>query len=251
MARISDMKGEEIVVWQKACKWFSYSVQAILLKTAKPGDRGLIWQNIGTSFAIKRKPNPLFITNAHVICSDNGEPYDNKNLAFVTHLSSDKAVVCGISIKIIEKTLDIAVFEASKEGEDILPVRFADPTVLQIGTSVASIGFPIPKDPILTPTGGQLTTNRRLATGFISSNECLVKFDQLTRALKHYEINMFSYPGLSGAPVFDINGFVVGINRGSRLFETNIAAYGYAIRGHEIIMCMEKNGIEIEVNPNS
>jgi S1-C subfamily serine protease len=247
-------------MWQKACKRFSYSVQAILLKTAREGGKGFIWQNIGTSFAIKRKPNPLFITNAHVICSNNGEPYNNKNLAFVAHHSSEKPIICGIDIKFIDKTLDIAVFEASKEGEDISPVIFAEPTVLQIGASVASIGFPIPENPKLTPTGGQLSTNRRLATGFISSNECLSNFGILTKELKHYEINMFSYPGLSGAPVFNIDGFVVGINCGnlsyieqvgSSLYSQHVTAYAYAIRGHEIIMCMEKNGIEIEVNPNS
>jgi hypothetical protein len=59
---------------------------------------------------------------------------------------------------------------------------------------------------------------------------------------------MLSYPGLSGSPVFDIEGRVIGINRGSALFLHNIASYAYAIQSPEIIECLGKNHIEIELS---
>jgi S1-C subfamily serine protease len=236
-------------MWRTAYKKILYSVHAVLLETPKSGTQPKYWQTIGTSFSIKGKPNPLLITNAHVVCNENGIPYNEKHLALAAIMPEGKAGVAGVGIRFIEKSLDIAVFEVSKEALDIVPATFAKPAVLEIGTAVASVGFPIPPKPKLRLGGGSLTIIKRLATGFISTHDMKPEFDRESSELKHYEINMLSYPGLSGAPVFDIKGLVIGINRGNILISRdNFAAYAYAIRGPEIIEYLEKNNIKIEIN---
>lgn len=236
-------------MWRAAYKKILYSVHAVLLETPRSATQPRYWQTIGTSFAIKGRPNPLLITNAHVVCAPNGTPYDQKRLALAAMMPENKARVAGVAIISIAKNIDIAVLEASKEALDIVPAAFAQPVVLDIGTSVASVGFPIPPAPKLRPGGGSLDVIKRLATGYISSCDTKPEFDQETTGLKHYEINMLSYPGLSGAPVFDINGSVVGMNRGNIAFgEGNVAAYAYAIRGIEIIEYLGRNNIKIEIS---
>ncbi|MGA2587155.1 MAG: serine protease [Candidatus Aminicenantales bacterium] len=236
-------------MWRTAYKKISYSVHAVILETPKSGTQPKYWRTIGTSFSIKGKPNPLLITNAHVVCNENGIPYDEKHLALAAFMPESKAGVAGVGIRFIEKSLDISVFEVSKEAVDIVPATFAKPAVLEIGAAVASVGFPIPHQPILRPGGGSLTITKRLATGFISANDMKPEFDRESAELTHYEINMLSYPGLSGAPVFDVNGFVIGMNHGSILTSGgNVAAYAYAIRGPEIIAYLERNNIKIEIS---
>jgi hypothetical protein len=244
-----DAIGRVQKMWRAAYKKILYSVHAVLLETPRSATQPRYWQTIGTSFAIKGRPNPLLITNAHVVCAPNGTPYDQKRLVLAAIMPESKAGIAGVAIKSIEKNIDIAVFEVSKEAFDIMPAVFAKPVVLEIGTAVASVGFPIPPKPKLRPGGGSLDIIKRLATGYISIHDSKPEFDRETRELKHYEINMLSYPGLSGAPVFDINGFVVGMNRGNILVGGgNVAAYAYAIRGTEIIEYLKRNNIEIEIN---
>ncbi len=222
-------------MWQKACKRISYSVQAVLLETREKGSKAVRWDNVGTSFAIGGKTGPFFITSAHVVCDLNGKPCDPKRLALSGHINGKKAVICGVGIVHIDQSIDIAVLEGSREGEAILPVTFAGPNILSVGTPVASMGYPIPAEPELTESGGHLTTARRLATGFVSAGDSLPEFDSQTAKLNQYEINMFSYPGLSGAPVFNLDGRVIGMNRGSLELRGHEAAYAYAVRGVELV----------------
>jgi hypothetical protein len=163
-------------MWQEACKRFTHSVHAILLETPRAGRRPRNIETIGTSFSIKGKPDPFFITNAHVICKESGEAYDEKNLILAPYLPDGKGAACGIGILFIEKSLDIAVFRASEDAESAVPAVFAKPTILEVGTPVASIGFPIPPKTELYPGGGKFKIIKRLATGFISGNNMQINF---------------------------------------------------------------------------
>jgi len=235
-------------MWQKGCEQMLYSVGAILLKTPAAGNQPMRWNTIGTSFMIKGKPDLFFITNTHVICNKDGKDYNEKDLALVTFLPGPRAAICGIKIEFVEKGLDIAVLSSSKEGEDAKPVLFAKPSVLGMGSSVASIGFPIPPAPkTIDSKRGSLTVVKRLSTGFISSIDFRPNLGPAVADLGHYEINMLAYPGLSGAPVFDINGLVIGLNRGGLKYYGNFAAYACAVRSAEIIACLKEHNIEVEL----
>jgi hypothetical protein len=234
-------------MWRDACKKLKFKIHAVLLETPKLGNRPRCFNTLGTAFAIKGKPEPLFLTNAHVVCKDSGEIRNEKYLVLTAFLPGPSAVQSYIRILHLEKTLDIAVVRALSGKDDISPVTFAEPSILERGTAVASIGFPIPPRPELYQGGGGLHVVQRLATGFISQPSIKQHFPPAAKELEHYEINMLSYPGLSGAPVFNIEGLVIGMNRGSLLHKKNIAAYAYAIRAPEIIEFLQKNNIRVDI----
>jgi hypothetical protein len=55
---------------------------------------------------------------------------------------------------------------------------------------------------------------------------------------------MFGYPGVSGAPLFDTSGHVVGLMRGTRLHNGEaVAAYAYADRLHDILRFLRESGV--------
>jgi S1-C subfamily serine protease len=233
-------------MWRNACKRLYYSIHAVLLKTSRSGNTPLSWHTNGSCFRIKNEPEPLFITSAHVVLDEDNRPYDENDIALVLFLPGKRAAPCSVQIIFIEESSDIAVLRAAKEAQDTVPALFSEPCILEIGSAVASIGFPIPPPPETHLGGGRLKVIRRLSTGFISSADISVNFNQATENLKHYEINMLTYPGISGAPVFDIHGLVVGINRGGLLVGQSYTAYAYAIRSPEIFACLRQNKIRIE-----
>jgi S1-C subfamily serine protease len=202
-------------MWRAACKQLIASVHPVLRKSQpKPGVD--VWQTIGSAFCINHDFNPTFITNAHVVHDGHGNPIKDNSLALVA--LAPGGAPAGLSVRMFDRELDIAVCEASKEGSVAQPVSFCGVPLLETGTAVASMGFPIPEQPELSPAGGTLIINKRLATGFLSNQGMVAKMVDWpwTDSLLHYELNLLSYPGISGGPVFDIEGRVAGVNRGSR-----------------------------------
>jgi hypothetical protein len=108
-------------------------------------------------------------------------------------------------------------------------------------TAIASLGFPIPETPKFTESRGNLRINLRLAAGFISANEfsgfVAQDYDWPPHDLLHYELYMLSYRGISGGPLFNIDGQVVGLIRGGQ------EAYTYALRNSEVLQLLESNGV--------
>jgi S1-C subfamily serine protease len=135
-----------------------------------------------------------------------------------------QAVVAKLKLRDLTKEMDLAIIEASPEAAAVPPVTFAPRDVLPIGAAVAATGFPIPDLPILDPSKGvgQLLISRRLATGYVSNYAAEGKTNDwpfVPDTLYHYETNMLTYGGISGGPVFDFNGRVVGLHRGGRTHE--------------------------------
>ncbi|MFQ5891065.1 MAG: serine protease [Gemmatimonadota bacterium] len=230
-------------MWRTACAELDTSVHPVLLKTRLESGAE-VWRVIGTAFCINQKYNPTFVTNAHVVIDPSGNQIAHEDMALMALAPGGAAA--GFSVMIVSKELDIAVCEASEEAAVARPVRFAEATPVAIGSAVASLGFPIPDLPELTPDGGSLYISERLATGFVSNNGTLVKMPnwEWTNSLLHYEFNMLSYPGISGGPVFDIDAGVVGVNRGSRLHGDQVAAYAVGVRNAELLPFLTQHRIE-------
>lgn len=231
-------------MWRTACKRLDHSVHPVLLRTPKTSTLPELWQTIGTAFAINHKYNPTFITNAHVILDADGNQISDDDLAI--YALTPEGGVAGFSPMIVAKELDIAVCEASKEAAVAVPVTFASTEPAAVGTAVASLGFPIPDAPEITPKGSHLYVSERLATGFISSTSRPAKMPEWpwSDGLPHYEVNMFLYPGISGGPVFDQAGRVLGVNRGGRLHEKHVTAYGITVRNAELLPFLDQHHVE-------
>jgi S1-C subfamily serine protease len=230
-------------MWRPACAKLDKSVHPVLVKTGSKG--GLdSWEVIGSAFCINHKYNPTFITNAHVVVDDHGNQIPDASLALLA--LAPGGGIAGFSVMLLSKEFDVAVCEASKEAAVATPVSFAGSSPIEIGAAVASLGFPIPERPEVTPRGGTLYVSERLATGFVSNNGTLAKMPDWhwTDKLLHYEFNMLSYPGISGGPVFDIEARVIGVNRGSRLHQGHVAAYAIGVRNEELLPLLSKHRIE-------
>jgi len=171
------------------------------------------------------------------------------DLAVIVFLYPESAAA-GISVWTLIPELDLAVLRAGSEAARAKPIVFAGRGLLPPGRPVAGLGFPTPDRPVMHTTGGQLTVSRRLATGYISG-EVTARFEDApwtAEDLPHYEVNMLSYPGLSGSPLLDVEGRVVGVNRGIRRHGQQIAAYSFSLRNQEVCRLLEERGMPFSEN---
>ncbi|MGB7934338.1 MAG: serine protease [Gammaproteobacteria bacterium] len=229
-------------MWQNAVKINEVSVGA-LIRECK-GKRGeYSWRTVGTAFRIKSLPHPTFLTCAHVLVNGHGiEIGKHALVSGFPFISSNQPMIAGVRIEKISLDIDAAIFICGNEASGT-PIQGMNNTILPRGTPVASIGFPIPAKPIKTEKGGHFSVNQRFAAGFISSHESharLVDTPYTRLDLLHYEMNMFCYPGLSGAPLFNLDGLVVGMVRGTALMENEktspvVVNYSFADRSDELL----------------
>lgn len=226
-------------MWENACEVTKHSVYAIVRKLQVEGHT--VWHTAGSAFLIGHKPFPTFLTNAHVVADE--QPKVHPDLALV---ALRPAAVLGLRVRELIPKLDLAVLDGSLQEPPGKPVVFARKEPLPAGRAIAGFGFPIPAGPVLKGGRGHLTVERRLATGYVSSPETAARFEDASWTpddLLHYELNMLAYPGISGGPIVDVSGNVVGVNRGSRIHGQQVAAYSYALRNQEILTYLEEKGI--------
>lgn len=234
-------------MWQDACESINQSVAVIVRKTVdKKGDD--VWRTVGTAFQISNKPLPTFLTCAHVLLDGHGR--DRWEHVLISGFGTTRCLPAGIRIEHTSLELDAVVFVSGNEANCKSVSGFSS-TVLTMGNPVAAIGFPLPKQPELYEKSGSLHVNMRFSAGYISSHEASARLDKTLYTLldlKHYEMNMFCYPGLSGGPLFDLEANIVGMVRGTALVTGNhewstAAAYSYADRSVEIIDFLNPLGL--------
>jgi S1-C subfamily serine protease len=228
--------------WETACERMTNSVHAVISKRIVKGNP--LWITSGTAFLISLDPYPILVTNAHLVADKNRNLRPEIALGVFSYPS---AAAAGLRVRVFAPELDLAILRASPEAAIGKVVTFSDRAPLPRGAPVASLGFPIPAAPRLRESGGSLSINLRLATGFISSSDHTgLSFDDAPwtpNDLPYYELNMLSYPGISGGPLFNLDGTIVGVSRGSRTYNQQIAAYAYALRNREVLQLLEDNGL--------
>lgn len=243
-------------MWRHAYQRLSSSVQPVIQRLDATDKHPLVYVTVGTAFCINQHYNPTFITCGHVVADGQGEPLRNLvTMGMYPGTGRRPAPAAAFSVLALDKELDIAVLEASKEAAVAVPVVFAE-EVVQGGLSVASLGFPLPPSPEFSDGSGRLPIAKRLATGHVSTNEaqCVIPdWPWVDKSVLHYELNMFVYGGISGGPVFDLDGRVVGVSRGSQQEATSTAGYGYATRNIELFDVLERihTTFTTEANPNA
>ncbi len=57
---------------------------------------------------------------------------------------------------------------------------------------------------------------------------------------------MLAYGGISGGPLFNLDGIVVGMNRGSASVGDQVVAYSFALRNLEVCELLDAKGVSYE-----
>ena len=138
-------------------------------------------------------PN-LVVTNLHVVL-DAGEPSDPGRI---------QVRVGGVSRQVVALKLpassgvDLVVLELGQKL-DVQPLRVGYTNLIEVGERVLAIGFPLPE-------GSSFDENLLLDHGIVNRIR--------TRAERgrELELGLRIFPGMSGGPVFNDRGEVIGVS---------------------------------------
>ncbi|MCI0868248.1 MAG: trypsin-like peptidase domain-containing protein [Chloroflexi bacterium] len=118
----------------------------------------------------------------------------------------------------VDKDLDLAVIQV--DGDDLVPLAFADSDGVSVGDDVAALGFPL---------GTILGSSATVTKGVVSAK-------RQSNGLNYLQTDAAINPGNSGGPLIDTQGRVVGINtsRVERVLGRSIQGIGLAIASDHI-----------------
>lgn len=158
----------------------------------------------GTGFALT--PDGLIVTNNHVI--------DNAVLIKVRGVNGDFSEYYTAKVFIVDEANDIAIIKVDDDSFSTLgtPPYTIKPTNEEVGATIFVLGYP------LTNTMGN---EIKLTNGLISANSGY-QGDETS-----YQISAPIQAGNSGAPLFDNDGFLIGIINAKHSGAENV---GYAIK---------------------
>lgn len=247
-------------MWRDAVEEIEPSVAVVLenLSVDLGDDEFELWHVLGTAFCIHNDDHPLFLTNEHVARETHklnlevedapeaeeiaGEELEGsrKELALVGRPGQGgEALAVGAEIWQVERNLDLAILASSPGGTRFTPAVFSENN-LRTGAPVATMGYPLQKQPELEPGGGRLELVRRFVAGWVGSQ--VPRETDGGGEFPHYEIDIKSYPGISGAPCFGTDGRVTGVMRGS-FMHGDAAVFGYAVRNQELLPALRNVGV--------
>ena len=158
----------------------------------------------GTGFVADAKKG-IVLTNLHVIRGAH------KMLIYFDDSKAYEARVLGF-----DDEYDVAVLQIIEPPEDLVEIRFADSSKLEVGQGVLAIGNPF-------------GLNRTLTSGIISSLERVVKPPTGSVMKGLIQTDAAINPGNSGGPLLDLDGRVIGINTAILSQSGESAGIGFAI----------------------
>jgi pSer/pThr/pTyr-binding forkhead associated (FHA) protein/S1-C subfamily serine protease len=145
----------------------------------------------GTAFCVTR--NGLMVTNAHNVRSATGAPPTKLEIQFANTSTRLAARVVKVSD---DSTEDLALIQLVRQGDYPTVAGVSESGDVKVGSPLVTIGFPLSLE--LAQQGNMLKTT--LVAG---------------PASKHIptllQIDSYGTHGSSGAPVFDVRGYVVGV----------------------------------------
>ena len=205
--------------------------------------------SLGSGFFVNS--NGVFVTTAHL--------FDNSTLQteyLYCGLLPDNLQNPPLQIKEIvrDNTADIYVGKVALENINFL--KFTD-AIPEVGKTVCIAGYPLPNITINGQGGFDLGGVRRYfqPSFILDSASGNVKNEQgVIRTHKGFAIRDFGLFGMSGGPVVDINGHVLGMQasvtdprestNGTR---TIIVQNAIAIANDRVIQLLQDNNIEVEI----
>ena len=193
----------EPVIFSKSRKWLDMGVYVIEDGSSQ-----------GTAFSLK---GIGLVTNAHVLnesrlikCELGKQPQEETELYIKRHLTQDEF---NLKLKCCNRKTDCAILEILKVQQT--PCFDYNLKELQMDEDILIAGYPHYKDTEMTFTSGKIKGKR-------------VLFEVI-----HYEVDCPIITGNSGGPVFDKDGYVIGIaTRGGKSEKEAEQAYIWYCRYH-------------------
>lgn len=158
----------------------------------------------GSGFIVDAKKG-IVLTNLHVIRGAH------KMHIYLGESRAYEARVMGF-----DNEYDVAVLQIVDPPEDLVEIKFADSSRIEVGQGVLAIGNPF-------------GLNRTLTAGIISSLDRVVKAPSGSVMKGLVQTDAAINPGNSGGPLLDLDGRVIGINTAILSQSGESAGIGFAI----------------------
>ncbi len=148
----------------------------------------------GTAFSINA--NGALVTNRHVVRSESGQPPTRIGVLFANTRRWMPAHVVRVST-----TDDLALIQLDEPGaRPVVHGVSRTGTGAQVGSAVASIGYPLANDTPMEGDGLNITARTTLTGGTVSK-----RLDDVI------QLDSYAGHGSSGSPLFDASANVVGV----------------------------------------
>jgi S1-C subfamily serine protease len=209
--------------------------------------------SIGSGFFVNR--NGIFITTAHLF-----EGTTNQTQFVYYGLLPDSLQNPPVLIQEIarDEANDIYIGRVNLPNAGFLKFTRSEP---EVGKTVCIAGYPLPQITINAQGGFELGGVRRyFQPSFIldTMQANVVNAQGLVRTHNGFLIRDFGLYGMSGGPVVDVNGSVIGMQasvtdprestNGTRTITVQNAV---AIANARILQFLEQNGIEFTIQPDA
>ena len=177
----------------------------------------------GTAFGVygEGPGASVFATNAHVVCNDKNQPYDQVYICVDGADIYDRSTVVECKILYVDTRVDVAIIQAEAPigGVGTLPLKLSED--LETGDYVYALGYPGITDEVADEnnyTAEDITVTNGIISRYMTSSG--VKCMAHTAAVNH---------GNSGGPLIDQYGNAIGINSFIHLDSSTADLRSYAI----------------------
>ncbi len=135
-----------------------------------------------------------------------------------------------------DKKLDMAILKLSKPTSDRTPVVIRDSDEVNAGDKCVAIGYPDKANDLDTNFAADIAS-QTVTAGVIGK----VNVSPAGKSYKSFQIDAFITHGNSGGPLFDENGFLIGMNTEGREDSENV---NFSISSNEVTKILDKEDID-------
>lgn len=192
-----------------------------------------VYAALGSSYAVASDlngPVEYFVTNGHVV-----QPHMEQNYSICVILENNQQVPCEVVFYQFDANLDMAVVKLSQPTTDRKACLIRSSSSVQTGEKCTAIGYP-DKSRDIDPTMNYDIASQTVTSGVIS------KADVVPNGVAYhtFQHDSFISHGNSGGPLFDENGFVIGMNT---LIHKNSENVNFAIHSDSVKAVLDEKGI--------
>ncbi len=204
------------------------SVACVICYDTATGSGGL-----GSSYALASTLDgkvEYFVTNGHVV-----EGYDQPGYKTVVYLENRETVDAEVVFYEFDYNMDMAILKVAEPVDARKAAVLRDSDTVETGEKCTAIGYP-DKSRDIDPNMPYDIASQTVTSGVIS------KVDVVPNGVGYhtFQHDSFISHGNSGGPLFDENGYVIGMNT---LIHKNSENVNFAIHSHSIMEILDQNNI--------